>query len=73
MTIGDRYHAAFRQSLEDPDAFWAEAARAIDWNTPPPRVLDADRDVVARLWHAAGRVSTRFDERPPFASADLRR
>jgi hypothetical protein len=36
-------------------------------------ITDADRDVVARLWHAAGRVSTRFDELPPFASADLRR
>ena len=47
MTIGDRYHAAFRQSLEDPDAFWGEAARAVDWITAaaagarrrPPAVL----------------------------------
>jgi geranylgeranyl reductase family protein len=35
-------------------------------------ITDGDRDAVARLWHAAGRISTRFDELPPFASADLR-
>jgi menaquinone-9 beta-reductase len=29
-------------------------------------VTDADRDLVARLWRAAGRLSLRLDERPPF-------
>ncbi|RFU22836.1 geranylgeranyl reductase family protein [Geodermatophilus marinus] len=29
-------------------------------------VTDGDRDVVARLWRAAGRASLRVDERPPF-------
>jgi geranylgeranyl reductase family protein len=36
-------------------------------------VTDADRDVVARLWRLAGRLSVRLDERPPFPAADLRR
>jgi geranylgeranyl reductase family protein len=30
-------------------------------------VTDADRDVVARVWRAAGRLSLRLDERQPFA------
>jgi hypothetical protein len=30
-------------------------------------VGEADRDVVARAWRAAGRTSTRWDERPPFS------
>ena len=30
-------------------------------------VTDADRDVVARLWRTAGRLSTRFDDRRPFS------
>jgi flavin-dependent dehydrogenase len=30
-------------------------------------VTDADRDVVARLWRWAGRLSVRLDHRPPFA------
>ena len=32
----------------------------------------ADRDVLARIWRGAGRLSVRFDERPPFPAADLR-
>jgi len=32
----------------------------------------ADRDVLARVWRGAGRLSVRFDERPPFPAADLR-
>lgn len=35
-------------------------------------VTDEDRDVVARVWRTAGRLSVRLDGRPPFAAADLR-
>jgi geranylgeranyl reductase family protein len=35
-------------------------------------VTEADRDVVARGWRLAGRVSVRLDDRPPFPAADLR-
>ena len=31
-------------------------------------VTEADRDVVARAWRAAGRLSVRLDDRPPFAA-----
>ncbi|MGY1639133.1 geranylgeranyl reductase family protein [Geodermatophilus sp. SYSU D00742] len=30
-------------------------------------VTDADRDLVARLWRGAGRLSVRLDDRPPFS------
>jgi len=30
-------------------------------------VGEEDRDVVARTWRTAGRLSVRFDERPPFS------
>jgi propionyl-CoA synthetase len=53
----DAYHAAYQQSLADPDAFWGEAAAAIDWNTPPPRVLDADRPPFYR-WFTGGSLNT---------------
>ena len=32
-------------------------------------VTDEDRDLVARAWRGAGRLSQRFDTRPPFAAA----
>jgi len=35
-------------------------------------VTDDDQDLTARVWRAAGRLSLRLDERPPFPAADLR-
>jgi geranylgeranyl reductase family protein len=35
-------------------------------------VTEADRDLTARAWRAAGRLSVRLDKRPPFPAADLR-
>jgi propionyl-CoA synthetase len=35
-----RYADEFRRSLEDPQGFWRDAAGAIDWVTPPTRILD---------------------------------
>ncbi|HEX5995705.1 MAG TPA: propionyl-CoA synthetase [Jiangellales bacterium] len=36
-----RYHEVYGRSLANPDAFWLEAARAIDWERPPTQALDA--------------------------------
>ena len=35
------YESVFRASVEDPEAFWLDAARAIDWQTAPTKALDA--------------------------------
>ncbi len=35
-------------------------------------VTEEDRDLTARAWRLAGRMSVRLDERPPFPAADLR-
>jgi flavin-dependent dehydrogenase len=35
-------------------------------------VTDEDRDLTARAWRAAGKLSLRLDSRPPFPAADLR-
>ena len=51
------YSTAYKRSLSDPDGFWGEAARAIDWYTPPPRVLDDDRPPFYR-WFPGGTLNT---------------
>ena len=48
---------AHRRSLEDPEGFWGEAAAAIDWVTPPARVLDADAAPLFR-WFTGGELNT---------------
>jgi propionyl-CoA synthetase len=60
MGHGTSYQAAYRQSHEDPEGFWSEAAKAIDWITPPQRVLDDDRPPFYR-WFAGGTLNTCFN------------
>ncbi len=35
------YRDAYDRSLDDAEGFWGDAAGAVDWTTPPGRVLDA--------------------------------
>jgi propionyl-CoA synthetase len=54
------YADVYRRSLEDPDGFWGEAARAIDWDAPPTEMLDASRAPLYR-WFPDGRLNTCFN------------
>ncbi|HSY42161.1 MAG TPA: propionyl-CoA synthetase [Polyangia bacterium] len=59
MSMG-RYDDVFRRSLDQPEAFWAEAAEAIDWITPPERVLDERRAPLYR-WFPGGELNTCYN------------
>ena len=48
-----RYAEAFHRSLADPEGFWGEAAKAIDWYQAPTQVLDASNPPFYR-WFADG-------------------
>ena len=45
-----------RRSIEDRDAFWAEQARLIDWQTPPQTICDYSQPPFAR-WFVGGRTN----------------
>jgi propionyl-CoA synthetase len=51
------YERVYRRSLDDPEGFWAEAARDIDWTRPPDRILDDSRPPFYR-WFAGGELNT---------------
>ena len=64
-----RVEELHRASLADPDAFWGEAARAIDWTVAPQTVLDRSRDPFVRWFpdgelNTAGTASTATSRRP---------
>jgi len=48
-----RYEDTYRQSIEHPEAFWAEAARAIDWHEAPRQILDYSNPPFRR-WFVGG-------------------
>ncbi|RYG08359.1 MAG: propionyl-CoA synthetase, partial [Burkholderiales bacterium] len=50
------YTAFYRRSVEEPEAFWAEQARLIDWQQQPQRICDNDRPPFTR-WFSGGRTN----------------
>ena len=47
------YADFYRHSIEQPDAFWAEQAKLIDWQTPPQQICDYSNPPFAR-WYVGG-------------------
>jgi len=47
------YESFYRQSVEQPELFWAEQARRIHWETPPRQILDQSKPPFRR-WFVGG-------------------
>src|SRR5215207_3503940 len=62
MNIQDngRYHEVHARSLADPEGFWAEAAREIDWIEPARKIFDPSMGAYGR-WFAGGVVNTCYN------------
>jgi len=50
------YNEFYRRSIEAPEAFWAEQAKAIHWHTPPRQILD-DSNPPFRRWFVGGQTN----------------
>jgi propionyl-CoA synthetase len=54
------YAQVYAQAQQDPEGFWLEQARAIDWVTPPQKALDA-RMAPIYHWFADSMVNTCYN------------
>ena len=52
-----RYHEVYEGWRRDPEGFWAEAARAVDWITPWEKVFDPSLGVYGR-WFVGATCNT---------------
>ena len=59
MTNGS-YALAHARSIDDPEGFWGEAARGIDWIVQPTQVLDDSRPPFYR-WFRGGQLNTCYN------------
>src|SRR6185436_11592023 len=57
----DDYERLYRRSLEHPDAFWAEQAKAITWFHPWHNVFDADYEEIDFSWYSGGRLNVCYN------------
>ncbi|MBN1885481.1 MAG: propionyl-CoA synthetase [Candidatus Krumholzibacteriota bacterium] len=58
--VPGKYREAYRRSIKDPDGFWGEAAKGIDWYTEPAKVLD-DSEKPFYRWFTGGELNTCFN------------
>ena len=50
------YEDVYRRSIEQPEAFWGEEAKAIHWHVPPQQVLDYSNPPFRR-WFVGGQTN----------------
>ena len=62
MNIHDksRYHEVYARSQRDPEGFWAEAAREIDWIEPAKKIFDPSMGAYGR-WFTGAVVNTCYN------------
>jgi propionyl-CoA synthetase len=60
MNMTNPYEVAYRQSIEDPDTFWAKAAEDCHWYKKWDRVLD-DSNTPFYRWFSGGEVNTCYN------------
>jgi acetyl-CoA synthetase len=51
---------AYERAAADPEAFWAEAAERLDWDTKWDRVLDWDNPPFAK-WYVGGKLNAAYN------------
>ena len=58
--MGQSFDEVYQKSIDDPEAFWAEAAKGIDWIEPWDTVLDTSNPPHYR-WFKGGKMNTCFN------------
>jgi acetyl-CoA synthetase len=57
-----KYQEMYARSIADPDGFWAEQARRIDWIKPPSKIKNVDFSDHARIrWYEDGVLNVAYN------------
>jgi acetyl-CoA synthetase len=57
----EEYQRLYRLSLDNPEWFWGEQAKTLDWFHPWQTVFDADYKEVDFAWFSGGRLNVSFN------------
>ena len=59
----DKYLEMYRQSVDDPEGFWAEQGKRLDWFTPYTKIKDTsfDRPDVHVRWFHDGSLNAAYN------------
>ena len=56
-----QYRRLYKESIEDPEAFWAERAKQLSWFKKWTRVLDYDFEEANIRWFEGGKINASFN------------
>ncbi len=57
-----RYQAMYARSVQDPDGFWAEQAKRLDWMKQPTRIRNVDFTGNVRIrWYEDGELNVSYN------------
>jgi acetyl-CoA synthetase len=57
-----KYREMYARSIADPEGFWAEQARRLDWIKPPSKIKDVDFVANARIrWYEDGVLNVAYN------------
>ena len=57
----DQYQAMYDQSINDPEAFWLEAAKHLDWFSFPQKAHQGDFTRVNHAWFLNGKLNASYN------------
>lgn len=57
----EAYQALYRESLDQPEQFWAREAKRLTWFHEPYSILDADMNEVDFSWFSGGKLNACFN------------
>ena len=57
----EEYQRRYERSLDDPEAFWGEQARALDWSEPWRSVVTGDYEGLDFAWFEGGRLNAAYN------------
>ena len=55
-----KFDAVFKESIENPEKFWGEAAKNITWYKEPETILDASKAPFYK-WFPGGKMNTCYN------------
>ena len=55
------YQALYQRSIKDPDGFWAEQAKRIDWSVPFNKVSQWDFRTAQNAWYLGGKTNASYN------------
>ena len=57
----EQYQEIYRRSLDEPQKFWGEQAKRLNWFHTPHTPLDYDLEAVDFSWYGGGRLNASFN------------